>query len=353
MTRNRALERLDRLFASAHSVACSPVERFVIFSDLHLGDGSSGDSSEHNASLVSTVLSEYYLKRRFQLVLNGDIEDLYRFPLQDIAARQEPLYRLFDQFRRTTAFYKIVGNHDMDLLKHARFLQRFPLYPALRMQFSEQEVFVLHGHQADMLTARCHRLFSFLNRRIVSPLGLPNGSVAHDDKQKYRTEKRIYDFAKSRRVLSIIGHTHRPLFESLSRVDYLKFQIESLCRTYTGANNGQKRALERKVRAYQRELQNTLEKRTATDPGTSLYDSGRLVPCVFNSGCATGKRGITAMEVANGRISLVFWFDAQRTTKYFNFNGYIPEALLGSSYYRVPLKEDNLDYIFARIKLLS
>lgn len=77
------------------------------------------------------------------------------------------------------------------------------------------------------------------------------------------------------------------------------------------------------------------------------------MPCVFNSGCATGKRGITALEIADGRVALVFWFDKARTTKYFNFNGYLPERLEDTSFFRVPLKEDNLDYIFSRIKLLA
>jgi len=347
------MRRLERLLSAAPVVACAPEDRYVIFSDLHLGDGSPRDNFTHNAGLFSSVLSSHYLPRHFKLVLNGDVEDLYRFSARSVIAHNEPLYQLFDLFRRRTALYKVLGNHDLDLQDHRASLQRFPLHPALRLQFGGQEAFVLHGHQADVLTTHCHQLFSFVSRRILSPLGFPNGSVAHDEMKKYRTEKRIYDFAKARKLLAVIGHTHRPLFESLSRIDYLKFQIENLCRSYPGAGDGQKRALEKKALAYQQELVRTLEKDHLNGSRSSLYDSGHLVPCVFNSGCATGKRGVTAIEIANGRISLVFWFDSQRSTKYFNFNGYQPEPLADTPFFRVPLKEDNLDYVFTRIKLLA
>lgn len=353
MTRTKAVRRLDRLRQASPVVRCAPGDRFVIFSDLHLGDGSARDGFIHNAGLFSSVLSGHYLPRQFKVVLNGDIEDLYRFSARSVLAHNAPLYQLLDLFHRRTALYKVLGNHDLDLHDHPPSLQRFPLHPALRLQFGEQEAFVLHGHQADVLTTHCHRFFSVLSRRVFSPLGIPNGSVAHSEMKKYRTEKRIYDFAKSRKLIAVIGHTHRPLFESLSRIDYLKFQIENLCRSYPGAPDGQKRALEKKAHTYQRELVHTLAKDRLNGSRSSLYDSGHLVPCVFNSGCATGKRGITAIEIANGRISLVFWFDSQRTTKYFNFNGYQPEPLHDTPYFRVPLKEDSLDYISTRIKLLA
>ena len=101
--------------------------------------------------------------------------------------------------------------------------------------------------------------------------------------------------------MAVIGHTHRPLFESLSRIDYLKFQIESLCRSYPAADAAGKAFLEEKIRAYQQDLQYTLTKDRKNGSRSSLYDSGRLVPCVFNSGCATGKRGITALEITGGQ----------------------------------------------------
>src|SRR5208283_4534615 len=115
MTNAHALRRLDRLLRESAVVPCARDDRFVIFSDLHLGDGSSRDEFVHNTTLFRIVLSEHYLQRRFKLVLNGDIEDLYKFPLRSVLEHSGDIYKLFDAFRRTTALYKIVGNHDADL----------------------------------------------------------------------------------------------------------------------------------------------------------------------------------------------------------------------------------------------
>ncbi len=129
MTHAHALRRLDRLLRESTVVPCERDDRFVIFSDLHLGDGSSRDEFVHNTALFRTVLSEHYLQRRFKLVLNGDIEDLYKFPLRAVMEHCGDLYRLFDAFLRTTALYKIVGNHDADLAARNASFQRLPLYP--------------------------------------------------------------------------------------------------------------------------------------------------------------------------------------------------------------------------------
>lgn len=353
MTHSRAMIRLGRLLARSPVVNCTPSDRIVIFSDLHLGDGGSRDESLHNRHLLATVLARHYLPHGFKLVLNGDVEDLHRFSLRSIADHQGELYGLFKQFQRARGFYKVVGNHDLELLDRRVDAGGFTTHPALRLQFGSHEMFVLHGHQADVFTPRFNGVYRVLVRHVVRPLGFRNGSVAYDEMKKYRTEQRIYDFALANKIVAVIGHTHRPLFESLSRIDYLKFQIEALCRSYPSAREPHRFALEKKVRLYQQELFHTLQKNPRHGSRSSLYNSGRLVPCVFNSGCTTGKRGITAIEIAGGRMSLVFWFDAQRTTKYFNFNGYQPEPLSGSTYFRVPLKEDALNYIFARITLLA
>lgn len=353
LTRTAAIRRLERAVAAAPMVHIGRNGRLVVFSDLHMGDGGPRDEFIPNARLFSTVLAGYYLKRGFQLVLNGDIEDLYRFSLVPIMESHEGLYRLFDEFHRGTALYKIAGNHDLELLNGETSFRRYQVLPALRLQIGEHSVLLLHGHQADVLTPHFGRLFGFLSRHIISPLGFRNQSVAHDEMKKYRTEKRIYDFAKSRGIMAVIGHTHRPLFESLSRIDCLKFQIEALCRSYPQAGADEQPGMVRKVRTYQQELQRTLEKDLRHGSRSSLYDSGRLVPCLFNSGCAIGKRGITALEIADGRVALVFWFDQARATKYFDSNGYRPEQLGETGYFRVPLKEDGLDYLFARIRLLA
>ncbi|MBN1196973.1 MAG: hypothetical protein JXA62_06170, partial [Candidatus Aminicenantes bacterium] len=85
----------------------------------------------------------------------------------------------------------------------------------------------------------------------------------------------------------------------------------------------------------------------------SIYHLDPLVPCLFNSGCGIGRSGITTLEIAAGCIQLVHWFDSRRSVKYFEYNGHQPQPLNDSAFFRVILKSEPLDYLFARIRLLA
>jgi hypothetical protein len=74
---------------------------------------------------------------------------------------------------------------------------------------------------------------------------------------------------------------------------------------------------------------------------------------LFNSGCGIGRHGITAIEIVQGRAALIYWFDRRKSAKYFESEGYQPQQLGDSDYFRVILKDEDLDYIFTRINLLS
>jgi hypothetical protein len=190
-------------------------------------------------------------------------------------------------------------------------------------------------------------------RYVANPLGIKSYSVSYDSMKKYRVERRIYRYSSAKKVVSIIGHTHRPLFESLSKIDSLKFRIEQLCRDYLNSTNSSRESLQEDITLHKRELEDLYEKNGRNGARSSLYNSRLLIPCIFNSGCGIGKRGITAIEIEEENISLVHWFDSNRSAKYFSFHEYDPERLEESDYFRVVLKTDHLDYIFTRIRLLS
>jgi len=84
-----------------------------------------------------------------------------------------------------------------------------------------------------------------------------------------------------------------------------------------------------------------------------LYNSHLLVPCTFNSGSVIGKRGMTCIEIEDGRIALVHWFDEGRSRRYLEHVDYRTAALPGTPYHRVVIKSESLDYIFTRIQLLA
>jgi hypothetical protein len=351
VTGTRSYRRLGRLLRYSPVVTARPKDRFVIFSDLHVGNGGVNDDFLRNAVLFQSVLKRHYLLRGYTLVLNGDIEELHYFPLDDILTRWQSLYRLFGRFKHETGLIKLAGNHDRDLL-HAGRDYPFPVHAAVRLNYDGYDALIFHGHQASVVPDEAHGAIRFFLRRFVKPMGVTNYTVAYNSRRKYVIEKRVYDFARRHRIVAIIGHTHRPLFESLARIDWLKFQIEELCRAYSVAHDGNRPGLASQIKIHAEELQRTLTRDPKNGARSSLYHADPLVPCLFNSGCVIGKRGITAVEVANGRIALVHWFDRRRTQRYFRMNGFKPEQMAGTDYYRVSLKEEDLDYVFTRIALL-
>lgn len=348
-------DHLGQLLHEAPTVRLRRDCRLVVLSDLHLGDGGPMDDFLPNSELVLSVLERHYLQRGFTLLLNGDVEELYRFSLPRILRRWTGLYTLFDRFAERDGLLRILGNHDHGL-RESRLGRlgrpRTPLHDALKFDFAGHTIFALHGCVPSPLH-RHHTLSRLLLRYVANPLGIRNYSVSHDNKRKFRLEKRLYQFARDMRIVALMGHTHRPLFESLSKVDSLKFQMEAMCRRFPEAGGGEQESLRLRILECRGELSRTLANDRENAFRDTLYDVGPVVPCLFNSGCAVGKRGITAIEIAGGDIALVHWFDATKSSKYLTAGGVSPQRLQGTDYFRVALKQDSLGYIFARIKLLG
>jgi UDP-2,3-diacylglucosamine pyrophosphatase LpxH len=344
---------LQKLLDEAPRVPLTAADRIVILSDLHLGDGGPRDDFRQNAVLVQDVLRHYYLDAGYSLVLNGDIEELQRFRYESIRASWESVLSLFDEFRRRTALHRIVGNHDEALPGIPKARDAGPLLDSLRFTFDGNTIFVFHGHQATIFFERFNGLSGFFLRHVANTLRIPNFPVMYESRKKYLTEHRVYAFSSSRKVVSIIGHTHRPLFESLSKIDTLRFRIEQLCRDHPSVSPRARAAIETAIASYRRELERLWEKDRENGLRSSLYNERISVPCLFNSGCAIGKRGVTAIEIANGEIALVHWFDRTRGERHMSEDGRAAQRLGTTDYYRAVLKQDRLQYVFTRIRLLA
>lgn len=353
MMEKHAHNRLERLFKGSRELKLTDDDRFVIFSDLHMGNGGRRDDFLHNAPLYNSAMNRYYLPHEYDLLLNGDIEELHKFLMRSISAKWYKIFDIFHEVEDRGGLYKVQGNHDSEKwLIGARYPVRTEPNDALRMNYKGNRIFLFHGHQAGMRQDRLESITHYLLRYGARPLAINNFSVSNNAARKFLIERRAYNFAKKNKIMAVIGHTHRPLFESLSKVDDLKFKIERMIKDYPEASRETKRSMEKRLSVYKKELEKVMKLRRKEDFLESLYHNGPVLPLLFNSGCAVGKRGITALEIENGRISLVYWFDRNLTQKYFNFNGYEPKKVDGSVY-RVILKSEELDYVFSRIRLLS
>ena len=345
-------KNLSELYERTPKTQLKTGDRYVIVSDLHMGDGGRSDGFRRNAELFATVMREHYLSGGFQLVLNGDIEELQRYRLNMIRRRWEHIYDLFSRFQQQTGLHRLVGNHDLELAAHTP--EDFDLGEALRLNYEDNDIFIFHGHQTSPHILRHGRLIGFVLRYIATPLRLYSRGVSQKREKQFRTERRVYAFASARKILAIIGHTHRPLFESMSKSDSLKFEIERLLRKYPKSGDKKRRRIEAAIESHKDELLKLQEHDGHESERESLYNENLVVPTLFNSGCVVGKRGMTVLEIDGaGQISLAHWFDRRRSQKYLKYSSYNTTRLGDTDYFRVEIQSDSLDYVLTRVKLLA
>jgi rubrerythrin len=179
----------------------------------------------------------------------------------------------------------MVGNHDIALPLHREYPFSEILMEGMKLRHDRDVLFLFHGHQSSSFQARFSVLVGLSLRYVARPLGIKNYSVSRSRLRKYRTERRVYSFSQGDRIASVVGHTHRPLFESLSKVDSLRFRIEQLCRQYTQAHARQRRRLSEDILRHKVELEQIYSRKGEPKNRRSVYNSKLLIPCLFNSGC--------------------------------------------------------------------
>ena len=345
--------QLDELFDSSDKLDCTGDNKFVIFSDLHMGDGSAKDDFRQNSELFKTAIEGYYFKKKYQLILNGDVEELQRFSLKKIFKKWEDVYSIFDRFHEDLRLYKLIGNHDLALCL-PKWPSKYKIHHGITLNTKAGDILIFHGHQASMANKRLNKLVGYTLRYLANPLRIRNYSVAHDSRKQYAIERRVYHHSSFRKRVSIIGHTHRPLFESLTKAERLKYKIEQLCRKYARSQSDlKKKPIKKLIKSHKKELQKIFSKGKRKSIDSNLYHSIFHIPCLFNSGCVIGKRGMTCLEIDKNEIALVHWFDKKISRKYLDKKGYEPEQFEDTDYFRMVLNIENLKYIFSRINLLS
>jgi predicted phosphodiesterase len=326
--------------------------RIVFLSDLHMGDRSARDDFRRNADLVVDSLTAHYLPGGWKLVLNGDIEELHKFKPQAVRQAYDDVYGLFGAFASQDKLVKIVGNHDLALL--LRDDHEFKLEHAFRLDRPDGSILAFHGHQSSKFFMKYNYLSDFLVRYIADPLKLKNTDIPMTSKRRFKAERRIYRASKELGIVSIVGHTHRPIFESFSKYDTLRWNIETLLRRYSVEDGEARESTASLVAVYSAEFKRLSKKERKNKVSRSLYEREELlVPCMFNSGCATSRHGYTAIEIEGSTISLVYWTKTGSARPYLEREAIRQETLTGTPWIRYTIASDSLEYVMARAKLLS
>lgn len=263
--------RLSDVYAASEAMNIGKNTKLIIMSDVHRGIGNKKDNFAYNKELFCAVLGHYY-KQQFIYIELGDGEELWENrSLCRIVEHYSDVYSLFRCFYLAGRFIMIYGNHDI-VKRNERITDecyrqycgniaqnKYPLFPELdmkeglrlRWQCGNRDVFLVHGHQVDLINSRLWRLSRFLVRRVWGPLevlGIQDPtSAAKKPSKSGKIAARMSRWSQNAKTPVICGHNHRFYFPKAGE------------------------------------------------------------PAYFNTGCCIYKDYITGIEISGGTIRLVKW----------------------------------------------
>jgi len=361
---NRTARRFSELLESLPEHPFHPDrDRYVIFSDLHLGT----PQFEANRRLYLQALDDYF-QRDFTLLLLGDIEELHRYSMDRLLKEyRDDVYARERNFLTQGRLRRIFGNHDIDWHYPEEVRRRLhPVLPGitvaegLKLRWEERLIFLLHGHQGGLMSDTLGRVGRIFLRFVAQPLGLyALVSPALNHRRRRKAEQRYYDWAKRQGLLLVTGHTHRPMFESLTKVDQIRMRIEALVREYVAVSDSRlRRTIATEIVCARDRFRRCLSTPDSEEDCARLGQTELLIPCYFNSGSGLHRDGLTALELAEGEIRLILFYDARRPGNEEKHRRAptvpLPAETGGASTGRRQiLQSESLEYVFTRIHLLG
>lgn len=309
---------------SVHQIKPLDNLKLVIFSDHHRGGRDGADQFSLCKPAYHAALG-YYLEAGFELLLLGDVEDLWQVRPEVVIESYQDTLRLETTFAQRGRYTRIWGNHDnlwQDRDAVQKYLQPYLVgatpVEALRLTVMHEnkilgDLFFAHGHQGTGFSDRYARFSQPFVRYVFNPLQrfvkYPITTPAQNYDLRYQHERAMFDWSREQQNLILVtGHTHRPVFTSETHGQYLREELESLKATFaTTASVEQRNELQQRIYQKTAELHWVL----AQTNGLDLELANDALPCYFNTGCCSFSDGdITGLELEDGEIRLVRWPDA-------------------------------------------
>ncbi|AYE35514.1 metallophosphoesterase [Clostridium septicum] len=268
-------KKLDFLYDKAKEINFDNSSKLVFISDVHRGDGTYYDAQLPNKNIYKAALYHYY-KKGFTYVEVGDGDELWKNKnYSDIAYCYEDIFKLLNKFKENNRLFMLYGNHDIikgrdsfyskqyKSLKKCgddygkeflNFIKDLKFYEAINFRYSpvDEKFLVIHGHQVDFINSQLWMISRFLVRYVWKFLNGIAGfkdptSPARSNTRGSKVDRELLRWAKERKKMILCGHTHN------SRLP------------------------------------------------------GKGDPPYFNDGCCVLPYAMTAIEVENGKISLIKW----------------------------------------------
>jgi predicted phosphodiesterase len=281
----------------------------IILSDQHRG---SRDGSDDFAVCEKSYLAalEYYDRERFYFINLGDCEELWENTMFGISKHNTSVYDAENRFIQRNAYCKVFGNHDLfwdnDPLSsfwlkkiYGKAIMIFTGV-LIRLNFTKtsfMDIFCTHGHQGDKQSdgnVFSKWFVSYIWGPLQNFLQINTNSPSANDNLKTLHNMYMYDWSAAQdRTLLITGHTHQPVFNSLTHLERLYQRLEQ---ARSRGEVEEMKKIEDEIPRRRREydfVNHSLE---------------TMKPTYFNSGCCCFDDGtITGIEIDGGYIRLIKW----------------------------------------------
>lgn len=305
--------------------------KFIIFSDQHKGRRNGADDFIQAEPNYLAAL-DYYEQQDFCFINLGDSEELWENNLWQVKKKNKATFETEKKFLVKKKYVKVFGNHDLfwdnDPFAwwqlRSIFKEKVKVYEGVVLQMmvcspqsivdsqqppltihpspltidhSPLTLFLTHGHQGDAQSDG-NWFSKFFVAKIWAPLQAllrinPN-TPAYDAEKKTLHNHIMYEWSSEQKnLLLVTGHTHQPVFASLTHLErlYKQFQLAQ-----KDNNKEQLTSLLDEIKKREKEF-------TAVS-----VDYMNMKPSYFNTGCCCFSDGdITGIEISDGYIRLVKW----------------------------------------------
>lgn len=296
-------EKKGKLFAFQPSE-----QPIIIFSDQHKGARNGSDDFRMSEENFINAL-EYYNQHNFLYLNLGDSEELWENNILSVLKHNTAVFEREKLFVERNSFYKVYGNHDLfwdndpfaSLYLKKMYGQKVKIDSGMvfriKLQDRNIDIFCTHGHQGDAQSdgnAVSKWFVSYIWGPLQAFLRINTNLPATSADRKSVHNEFMYEWsAKQDDLVLITGHTHQPVFNSLTHLERLYLMREEA-------------EIKNDLDAIAR-IENEIPRRKREYDRVNIQFR-KMKPTYFNTGCCCYLDGnITGIEIANGYIRLVKW----------------------------------------------
>ncbi|MDR1695696.1 MAG: hypothetical protein LBR69_03590 [Endomicrobium sp.] len=228
-------KKLDRDFKHAKVITYGRKDKFVIMSDLHRGTADSADNFYKNRLIYKFAIKNY-LKNDYDYIELGDADELWKNKNQKhIFDQYGDIFWTIKQFYARGKLHMVYGNHDI-VKSNPKWLEKhysdifsidensyvpafkgLKCYPSVILKPEDESLetfYLTHGHQSELTGDLFWRVSRFFIRHVWRPLesiGLKEPAGTAEKRLKMqREENTLIGYARQESKVLIAAHIHRP-----------------------------------------------------------------------------------------------------------------------------------------------